>query len=505
MVYNISEYPGKVIMYMANKDLYRKTPLMGWASWNCFRTNISEQKLKAQADALVSTGLAEYGYEYFNMDDGFFGGRDSCGKLQFHPQRFPNGIKVIADYAHSLGLKAGVYSEGGKNTCAYYWDNEGANGVDVGLFGYEEQDLNMFLDEFGFDFIKVDWCGGQKLDLDEQTQYTKIAGIIDEIRHKTGKCKVYNICRWQFPGKWAVSIADSWRTGADIRPTFESIAYQIDNIKSLARFASPGHVNDLDMMQLGNGMSHNEEKSHFAMWCMMSTPLIVGCDLTKISDLTLSILKNKNLIAINQDKACLQAYVAKEICDEDGNVLGEIWIKNLGCDNSCEKAVAFFNRSDKPIRFNVSYEEIGLGGKVMSCTDLWKDEEVQLNDCIDITVGAHCTEVFRIKSEYAVKVVNKDDFEDIIFDEIKTVSLDEAKQILANGGKIIDVRSEEEYQNSHIEGAVSIPYTESHNLMRCSNPDKNQKLVLYCSAGKRSMQARNLLAYLGYKNVYILK
>ncbi len=131
----------------------RKTPLMGWASWSCFRTNISETKMKSQADALVSTGLSKYGYEYFNIDDGFFGGRGKDGELQFHKNRFPNGIKVMADYAHSLGLKAGIYSEGGKNTRAYYWDIEGENGVDVGLYGHEEQDLKLFLEEYGFDFI----------------------------------------------------------------------------------------------------------------------------------------------------------------------------------------------------------------------------------------------------------------------------------------------------------------------------------------------------------------
>ncbi len=490
---------------MNNSNLYRKTPIMGWASWNCFRTDISEDRLKAQADALVSTGLAECGYEYFNMDDGFFGGRDEDGRLKFHPQRFPNGIKVIADYAHSLGLKAGIYSEGGINTCAYYWDNEGANGVGVGLYGHEEQDLNMFLDEFGFDFIKVDWCGGQKLDLDEEIQYTKIAGIIDGIRQKTGKCKVFNICRWQFPGEWATTIADSWRTGADITPDFDSVVYQLDNIRTLARFASPGHVNDLDMMQLGNGLCHNEEKSHFAMWCMMSTPLVVGCDLTKIPDSTLSILKNKELIAVNQDKACLQAYVAKEFFDSDGGLSGEIWIKNLGCDNSCEKAVALFNRSEKPVHFTAKLSEIGLDGRVICARDLWTGSDAFIENILDITVDAHCCEVYRIKAEGYVLVENKDDLDNTAVNEVKTVSEEELSQMLKNGAKLIDVRSEEEYNKSHREGAVNIPYTESHTLLRRSNPDKNQALILYCSAGKRSAQARNVLAYLGYKNVYILK
>ena len=483
----------------------RKTPIMGWASWNAFRTNISEEKMKAQADALVSTGLSQYGYEYFNVDDGFFGGRGKDGQLQFHKERFPNGIKVIADYAHSLGLKAGIYSEGGENTCAYYWDNEGENGVGVGLYGYEEQDLKMFLEAFGFDFIKVDWCGGQKLGLDEQEQYTKIAKIIDEIRNRTGRCIVFNICRWQFPGEWATKIADSWRTGADIRPTFESLVYQIDNIRSLARYTSPGHVNDLDMMQLGNGLSYEEEKSHFAMWCMMSTPLMIGCDLTEIPESTLAILKNEELIALNQDPACLQAYVAKEIRNTEGTVVGEVWIKNLGCDNSCEKAVAFFNRSEESVDFKVSLADIGLAGEVTSVRDLWKHTDISIDEMLDVAVEKHCTKVYRVKAEKCIPIENHDDLDDRILDEIKTISYEDVEQILASGGKLIDVRSREEYNRSHLKGAINLPYENTNSTMRIENPDKEQKLIVYCSAGKRSMQVRNLMVYMGYKNVYILR
>ena len=482
----------------------RTTPIMGWASWNCFRTNISEEKMKAQADALVSTGLSQYGYEYFNMDDGFFGGRSEDGKLQFHKTRFPNGIKVIADYAHSLGLKVGIYSEGGKNTCAYYWDNEGADGENVGLYGYEEQDLKLFLEEYGFDFIKVDWCGGQKLDLDEEEQYTKIANIINDIRKRTQRDIVYNICRWQFPGEWATKIADSWRTGADITPEFDSIVYQLDNIRSLARFTSPGHVNDLDMMQLGNGLSNDEEKSHFAMWCMMSTPLMIGCDLTTIKNSTIEILKNSELIAINQDLACLQAYVAKEVKDNDGNVMGEVWIKNLGSDNSPEKAIAFFNRCEADVDFKIDLSDVGLCGDIISIRDVWEHKDITIKEILNVNVKKHCTKVYRVKATESIPLENKDDLEDFILDKVKKISYKNIESILANGGKLIDVRSPEEYNKSHLDNAVNLPYDDSHNIMRKSNPDKNQMLVLYCSAGKRSMQARNLLVYLGYKNVYIL-
>lgn len=166
-------------------NLYRKTPIMGWASWNCFRTNITEEILKEQIDALKATELDKYGYTYFNIDDGFFGGRDKNGVLQFHRERFPNGIKVVADYVHKNGINAGIYSDGGDKTCGYYYDNEGENGNNVGLYNHEEQDLKMYLEDFGFDFIKVDWCGGLRLGLDEKEQYTKISKIIDDIRKRT--------------------------------------------------------------------------------------------------------------------------------------------------------------------------------------------------------------------------------------------------------------------------------------------------------------------------------
>lgn len=483
----------------------RKTPIMGWSSWNRFQTDISEEGLKAQADALVATGLSECGYEYFNIDDGFFGGRGDDGRLRFHKTRFPNGIKVIADYAHSLGLKAGIYSEGGENTCAHYWNNEGENGVGVGLYGYEEQDLKMFLQEFGFDFIKVDWCGGKALDLDEEEQYTKIARIIDEIRKKENRDIIFNICRWQFPGEWATHIADSWRTGADIRPTFESIVYQLDNIRSLARFTCPGHVNDLDMMQLGNGLSFEEEKSHFAMWCMMSTPLMVGCDLTTIPESTLSILKNKDLISINQDPACLQAYVAKEIRDKEGMLLGEVWIKNLNKDNSPDKAIAFFNRSNKDVVFEVSFSEVGLSGDIINIRDLWEHRAATAAEFKKTTVGPHQTKVYRVSATDVIEIPNKDDLDDFTVSEVKYIGMEELEAAMESGAKLIDVRMVEEYEKSHLKGAVNLPYDESHSIMRTSNPDKTQMLIVYCSAGKRSAQARNLLTYLGYKNVYILK
>ncbi|MCD8003709.1 MAG: glycoside hydrolase family 27 protein [Clostridia bacterium] len=375
---------------MANR---RKTPIMGWASWNCFGTNISEEKIRSQIDALIESGLESCGYEYINIDDGFFGGRDGDGNLQTHKLRFPNGIKVIADYAHEKGLKAGIYSEGGRDTCGFYYNNEGENGEGVGLYGYEEQDLRLYLETYGFDFIKVDWCGGLRLGLDRQEQYSKIGAIIDEIRERTGRPIVYNVCCWDFPGEWVTEVADSWRTGADIAPTFESVMYEIDKIRSLAEYCGPGHVNDPDMMQLGNGMSEEEEKTHFAMWCMMSAPLIIGCDLTKIRESTLNILKNKELIALDQDSACLQARLIETM---DNGV--EVWCKELGDGNTGRKALAFLNRSSEPALAAYSLAEAGIIPENIKVRDLWAHKDIQCDGRISVEIPPHATAVFTVES-----------------------------------------------------------------------------------------------------------
>lgn len=487
-----------------NEHLYRKTPLMGWASWNAFRTNINEDLMKKQMDVLVNSGLAECGYIYANMDDGFFGGRDENGHLKFHKERFPNGIKCIADYAHSKGLKAGIYSEGGDKTCGYYYDQELENGLDVGLYGHEEEDLNLYLDELGFDFIKIDWCGGVRLGLDEETQYTKISKIIDEIRHRTNRPLVFNICRWQFPGAWAAKVADSWRTGCDIIPTFDSVIHQIDNIKPLARYCSPGHVNDLDMMQIGNGLDLIEEKTHFTMWCMMSTPLMIGCDLTKLSSGTLEILKNKEMIAINQDSACLQAYPIKSVYSEDGTLLGEVWIKDLGQKTSNTKAISFLNRSNQEVTFEFNWSDAGLTGEILHVRELWEALDYPCSEGIRLIVGPKNVAAFKVTSETAAEVPNIWDQGEITPKPMVKINYEEAKALIAKGAALIDVRDEELFERSHLEGAISIPYYAIHDTTKDILKDKDQPLIVYCTTGKRSTQSKLSLECLMYKNIYCL-
>lgn len=485
-----------------DEHLYRRTPIMGWASWNCFRNRISEEIIKAQADALVSTGLAECGYNYFNLDDGFFGGRDENGRLRFHPDRFPNGIRPISDHAHALGLKAGIYTEGGDNTCCYYYDNDTDTGCGVGLYQHEESDLYQLLVENNFDFIKIDWCGGLRLGLDEKEQYTKIASIIDRIRHEENRSIVFNLCRWQFPGEWAVDIADSWRTGADIEPVFSSVLQQIDNIKDLAKYCQPGHVNDLDMMQIGNGLTPEEEKSHFIMWCMMSTPLMIGCDLTTIPEETLAILKNKELIAINQDAACLQATVAKSFYEND-KLVGEIWVKDLDQKNSTHKAVALLNRSEVPITITCDFKDLYLDGLITELRDAWNHQDLEPQDTITCTVFPHQTLVYTVKATSAVSYPEVEDtpFVPKPFDPI---TKEEMEKLLSEGAVLVDVRTPEEYAQGHLEGAINMPHDSSHYTAYRLLRNKQTPIIVYCSTGKRSFQAKRSLDYLLYENVYYL-
>lgn len=359
----------------------RKTPIMGWSSWNAYFTNISEEVILSQAEKLREYGLDKLGYVFVNIDDGWQSGRGEDGYVATNSERFPSGMKLLADTLHAMGFKAGIYSDAGALTCGYVSAGETAND-NVGLYGYDEQDLRRYLIDWGYDFIKVDWCGGERAGLSKKERYTAIGNVIRTIEEEIGEDKIYNVCCWSFPGEWVVDVADSWRTGGDITNTFDSILYQIDNIKELAKYTGPGHVNDLDMMQVGNGMTYEEDKSHFTMWCMMSTPLMLGMDLNAISEETLSIISNAELIAIDQDVACLQATVAATY----GNV--EAWTKDLGSANSGKKAITLLNRGAEEVTLTVSFEELGLTG-IDSLRNLWSHEDLSPTDSITVTIPAH--------------------------------------------------------------------------------------------------------------------
>ncbi|MBV5314718.1 MAG: glycoside hydrolase family 27 protein [Prolixibacteraceae bacterium] len=373
------------ISQTGNKQNHGRTPIMGWSSWNHFRVNINEQIIREQADAIISSGMYDAGYRFINIDDGYFGGRDSKGNLFPDSYKFPSGMKALADYIHSRGLKAGIYSDAGTNTCGSIWDND-KNGLGVGMYNHVKEDCDLFFKNWGYDFLKVDWCGGENQKLDEQTEYLSILHEVKSIRPEI----VFNICRWQFPGEWAVKAADSWRISGDINATWKSICHIIDLNAGLAKYASPGHFNDMDMLQVGRGMSYEEDKAHFSMWCMMTSPLLAGNDLRKMTKETIEILTNNELITLNQDSACIQA----ERILIDGTT--EVWLKPLGEKNGKNKAIAVLNRGESSIMYSLTNNIVPIGKKA-NVRDLWQHKDLgKFGKGIKLTIPEHGIVVLKI-------------------------------------------------------------------------------------------------------------
>lgn len=371
------------------------TPTMGWSSWNAYGHLINESIIKSQADAMVSTGLKDAGYLYINIDDGAFSGRDSEGSLRIHPTRFPNGLKTVVDYIHSKGLKAGTYSDAGYNTCASYWGGD-TDGVGTGLYKHDQQDIDFLFKYNDFDFIKVDFCGGapghnvDKLRLDERERYTAISQAIAA----TGKDGLrYNICRWAYPGTWVEDVSTSWRVTGDINCSWASVKSIIDESMFLSAYATKGRFNDMDMLEVGRGLTVEEDKTHFGMWCIMGSPLLIGCDMASISETALKLLTNKDLIAINQDPLALQAYVAEK---KNG---AYTFVKDLGTLNGTRRAVALYNPSDNAKRMTVSFANLDLAGnvKVHDCF-----EQTDLGDyqnTFSVSVPAHGTRIYTLEAD----------------------------------------------------------------------------------------------------------
>ena len=342
--------------------------------------------IREQANAMVSSGMRDVGYSYINIDDGYFGGRDTSGKLLPHPTKFSSGMKNLADYIHSKGLKAGIYSDAGNNTCASISQND-KYGKGVGLIGHDEQDLKTLLREWEYDFIKIDWCGGRGMGLNDQQRYTEIGEHIRSIRPDV----VYNICRWKFPGEWALDVADSWRISGDIRPTFSSIMRILDLNTNLWKYCSAGHFNDMDMLQVGRGMSFEEDKTHFTMWCMLNSPLLAGNDLRNMSQETIDILTNKEIIALNQDPL---AYQARKLVD---NGKTEIWAKPLGSIKDGIVAVVLLNRSGSAKTIELNLETVGIDQNApCSLRDLWKKEDIS-SETLQFGVPKHGVVALRIE------------------------------------------------------------------------------------------------------------
>lgn len=368
-------------------------PVMGWSSWNTYRVNISEQLIRSQADAMVEKGLKEAGYSYVNIDDGYCGGRDEAGQLFANPERFPNGMRVVSDYIHALGLKAGIYSDAGANTCGSIYDGE-KTGIGIGFYQHEYQDARRFFGDWNFDFIKIDYCGGEVLQLEEKERYSAIREAIDAVGRKD---ITMNICRWAYPGTWAEQVAQSWRISRDIVPNWNSVKYIVGKNLYLSAFARNGRYNDMDMLEIGRGLSKEEEQTHFGLWCMMSSPLLIGCDLTTIPQASLELLTNPELVALNQDPLGLQAYVVKF----DGK--GYVLVKDIEEKRGKRRAIAFYNPTDGKLKMSIGFPEVELGGKVL-VRDLVqrKDLGVRKGE-LRLEVPAHGTLFFRLEGEYRLE------------------------------------------------------------------------------------------------------
>ena len=370
-------------------------PTMGWSSWNTFALNISESIIKGQADAMVSKGLFDAGYDHINIDDGYFGGRDAeTGQLKIHPTRFKNGLKPVVDYIHGKGLKAGIYSDGGYNTCGSYHGGD-KTGEGVGLYQHDQQDCDMFFKDLGFDFIKVDFCGGDPvhnkdgLDLSEKQRYTDIAKAIKN----TGRTDVrMNICRWAYPGTWADDAGFSWRTTQDIAPTWDSVKDILAQNLYMSAYSSKGHYNDMDMLEVGvswgTPLTTEETKTHFGMWCIMNSPLLIGCNMKDLSTTNLNLLKNKDLIALNQDTLYQQAYLAAKVND------CYIMVKDIEKANDTKRAFAIYNPNDAAKKVTLNFSVIDLADSVALHDCFTKKDIGKFYGTYEVTVPKHGTKIY---------------------------------------------------------------------------------------------------------------
>jgi alpha-galactosidase len=320
------------------------TPPMGWNSWNKFACNVDEKMIRGIADVMVSSGMKEAGYTYVNIDDCWHGDRDSLGFIHPDPQRFPSGMKALADYVHAKGLKLGIYSDAGSQTC----------GGRPGSRGYEFQDALMYA-RWGIDYLKYDWCNTEGLKA--EGGYKTIAAAL----RKAGRPVVLSICEWgnDKPWDWGRTVGHLWRTTGDIYNCFDCVEDHgtwkswgvmqiLDKQEGLREFAGPGHWNDPDMLEVGNGMVVNQDRAHFSMWAMLAAPLIAGNDLRAMNKQTVDILTNKDVIAIDQDALGIQGF--KHSLKDSV----ETWYKPL---KNGDWAVCFLNRSKSSGSIELSWQE----------------------------------------------------------------------------------------------------------------------------------------------------
>jgi len=355
------------------------TPPMGFNNWNSTncRAEFNESMVEGIADLFVAKGLKAAGYQYVNLDDCWaLPNRDADGKLVPDPVRFPHGIKAVADYVHSKGLKLGIYTSAGTKTC----NDAGFPGA----LGHEYSDARQFAD-WGVDYLKYDNCNNQGVDA--KLRYTTMRDALKA----TGRPIVFSICEWgeNKPWEWASNVGHLWRTTGDISDNWGSMLSILKQNLPLAQYAGPGHWNDPDMLEVGNGgMTDTEYRSHFSMWSIMAAPLLIGSDLRKATDATFDILDNKEVIAVDQDPLGKQGNV---VTSEDGR-----WVVAKEMKDG-SRSVALFNESASAQRIATTATAVGLpNARAYTLRDLWQHKSYNTAGTISATVPAHGTVLVRV-------------------------------------------------------------------------------------------------------------
>ncbi|WP_369034792.1 RICIN domain-containing protein [Streptomyces adonidis] len=344
---------------------------MGWASWNSFASSIDHNTIKAQADALVSSGMAAAGYTYVNIDDGWWqGARDGNGRIVTDESLFPGGMKAMADYIHGKGLKAGIYTDAGKQGCGYYYPTTRPAAPNTGSEGHYQQDMQTF-QEWGYDFVKIDWCGGNAEGLDQETTYRAISAANDAAAAITGRKLVLSFCEWGTGNSWnwGAGLAPMWRTSTDIIfwGNSPSTANMLANFDKALHPSSQhtGYYNDPDMLMVGmNGFSAAQNRTHMGLWAISGAPLLAGNNLTTMSSTTASILKNSEVIAIDQDARGLQGVKVAE--DTKGL---QVYSKVLS--GTGKRAVLLLNRTSSAANITARWADLGLTTASASVRNVW--------------------------------------------------------------------------------------------------------------------------------------
>jgi len=353
-----------------------KTPPMGWNSWNLFAGRVDDKIVREMADAMVSSGMRDAGYVYLNIDDTWEGDRDANGVIHSN-NKFPD-MKALADYVHSKGLKFGIYSGPGPYTCAGY----------EGSYAHEAQDAKTYA-SWGVDYLKYDWCSAGNLYPDSAMRavYQKMA----EALRATKRPIVYSLCQYGRASVWewgAEAGGNLWRTTGDIDDSYKRMMEIVDTQSAIAKWAGPGHWNDPDMLEVGNGgMTTDEYRTHMSLWAIFAAPLLAGNDVRNMLADTRSILTNKDVIAIDQDPLGKQGQLALKHDDVD------YWKRSLAGNGT---AIAAVNRGDAPVSVKIPWKELGIEGPLVF-KDVWSDLDVKAPADSAFTIPPHGVVLLRTK------------------------------------------------------------------------------------------------------------